>query len=178
MAENTNPQDPQHGHGDSHGHPPPENADVSFERTDVDYFQVSAFGIGLLISTIVVAFGIIGLFNFLTKHENAKNPAPIGNMAREKDKLPPRPHIQPVPGDALPRVQLQDLRASEDQLLTHYGWIDEGKGIVRIPISQAIDMVAAKGLPTKAGAMGGDVGGYRMIPSDASSGRTLEKISQ
>ena len=53
-----------------------------------------------------------------------------------------------------------------------------GKGIVRIPISQAIDMVAAKGLPTKVSAQGSDNGGYRTLPSDASSGRTLEKISQ
>ena len=178
MAENTNPHDPKHGHGDAHGHSPLENPDVSFERTDVDFFQISAFGIGLLISTVVVAFAIIALFNFLGKQEDAKNPPPVGTMASEKSKLPPLPHIQPVPGEALPPMQLKDFRATEEELLTHYGWIDAGKGIVRIPISQAIDMVAAKGLPAKPGAAGGDNGGYRMIPSDASSGRTLEKISQ
>ena len=178
MAETTNPQDPKHGHGENHGHSPLENPDVSFERTDIDFFQISAFGIGLVLATAVVAFAIIALFNFLGKQEDAKNPPPVGVMARGRATLPPEPHIQPVPGEPQPPVQLRELRSTEDEILSNYGWLDAGKGIVRIPISQAIDMVAAKGLPTKVSAQGSDNGGYRTLPSDASSGRTLEKISQ
>ncbi len=42
------------------------------------------------------------------------------------------------------RIELKDLRADEDAILTSYGWIDPNKGIVRIPIDQAIDIVAQK----------------------------------
>ncbi len=83
MADTTNPHDPKHGHS----HDPLENPDVSFERTDVDFFQITAFGIGLLIATVVVAFAIIALFNFFAKHEDAKNPPPIASMMKERPGL-------------------------------------------------------------------------------------------
>ena len=179
MAETTNnPHDPGKGKGDSHGHSPLENPDVSFERTDVDFFQITAFGVGLAIATVVVVFAIIALFNFLSKREDAKNPPPIASMTKDRPSLPPAPHIQPVPGEPSPPEQLKELRETENEILNNYGWIDQAKGIARIPIGQAIDMVAAKGLPSKPSPAGGDNGGFRMIPSDASGGRTLEKISQ
>jgi hypothetical protein len=56
--------------------------------------------------------------------------------------------------------------------------VDPNKGIVRIPIAQAIDIVAQKGLPSKPSPAGMDNEGYRTIPEKSSSGRTLEKISQ
>ena len=77
-----------------------------------------------------------------------------------------------------PRVELKQLHDDEDAILNSYGWVDPKKGIVRIPIDQAIDIVAQKGLPSKPSPAGGENDGYRMIPSDSSSGRTLEKISQ
>jgi hypothetical protein len=184
MAETTNPHDPHHGkggghgHGEGHGQSPNENPDVSYERTDVDFFQITAFGVGLAIATVVVVFAIIALFKFLEKREDAKNPPPIASMMNDRQKLPPEPHIQPVPSESQPPQQLQELRDTEKEILSNYGWIDQSKGIVRIPIAQAIDMVAAKGLPSKPSPAGGDNGGFRVIPSDASSGRTLEKISQ
>ena len=71
-----------------------------------------------------------------------------------------------------------DLHDDEDAILNTYGWVNPNTGTVRIPIDQAIDMVAQKGLPSKPSPAGSDNDGYRMIPSDASGGRTLEKISR
>src|SRR5260370_15670235 len=104
MAESTNPQDPKDGHGG--GHSPLENPDVSYERSNVVSFQITAFGVGLAIATVVVAFAIIALFNFLAKHEDAKNPPAIAGMAKERSALPPAPHIQPEPGEPQPPEQL------------------------------------------------------------------------
>ncbi len=77
-----------------------------------------------------------------------------------------------------PKVELKDLKADEDAILNSYGWINPDKGIVRIPIDEAINIVAQKGLPSKPSPAGLDNDGYRTIPADSSSGRTLEKISQ
>ena len=55
-----------------------------------------------------------------------------------------------------------------DAILDSYGWVDPDKGIVRIPIDQAIDIVAQKGLPSKPSPTGLDNDGYRMIPEDSS----------
>jgi hypothetical protein len=167
MAEHTN--DPHEHKVEEHGH-----AGVAHERRDVNVFQISAFGIGLLLSCIVVVFAMWALFDFWFHREDAKNANnPNAAMMNQRPTLPPEPRLQ-----TQPRVELKDLRADEDAILNSYAWIDPNKGIVRIPIDQAIDMVAKKGLPSKPSPTGLDNDGYRMIPEDSSSGRTLEKISQ
>src|SRR5580658_1557757 len=157
---------------DDHGHEV--NPGVSHERRDVNVFQVSAFGIGLLLSCIVVVFAMWAMFDFFFAREDAKNADnPASLMMKDQNKLPPEPRLQ-----AEPKVELKDLRADEEAILSSYGWVDPNKGIVRIPIDQAIDIVAQKGLPSKPSPAGQDNDGYRMIPEDSSSGRTLEKISR
>jgi hypothetical protein len=99
-------------------------------------------------------------------------------MMAQKQQLPEGPRLQ---GD--PKRELKAMHDDEDALLGSYGWIDQAKGIVRIPIGQAMDMVAAnaaagKGITVKVSPEGGTNDGYRMMPSDASGGVTLEKISQ
>ncbi len=46
---------------------------VSHERRDVNVFQITAFGIGLLLSCIVVVFAMWAMFDFLLHREDAKN---------------------------------------------------------------------------------------------------------
>ena len=155
MAETTNnPHDHKHDHET--------NPQVSFERADVNVFQITGFGIGLVISCLVVVFAMWALFDFLAKRENAKN----------------EPMPQAMSHPVYPRVELQQLHDDEDAILNTYGWVNPNTGTVRIPIDQAIDMVAQKGLPSKPSPAGSDNDGYRMIPADASGGRTLEKISR
>ena len=43
-----------------------------------------------------------------------------------------------------PDSELARLRAREDQLLTTYGWIDRDRRIVRIPIEQAMQIIAQR----------------------------------
>jgi len=159
---------------DENGHGRDANPRVSHERRDVNVFQISAFGIGLLLGCIIVVFAMWAMFDYLYSREAAKTADnAAAAMMKERQKLPPEPRLQ-----ATPKIELKDLRADEDAILNSYGWIDPNKGIVRIPIAQAIDIVAQKGLPSKPGAAGLDNDGYRTIPEDSSSGRTLEKISQ
>jgi hypothetical protein len=167
------PDAEKHG-GEKHGHGHDVNPGVSHERRDVNVFQISAFGIGLLLSCIVVVFAMWAMFDFLYSRENAKNDTnPAALVMKYQNALPPEPRLQ-----AQPTIELKDLRADEDAILNSYGWINPDKGIVRIPIDQAIDMVAQKGLPSKPSPAGLDNDGYRMIPEVSSSGRTREKISQ
>lgn len=169
MAETTNPHEP-HGHD----HSPDVNPGVSHEVRDVNVFQISAFGIGLLLACIVTVFAMWVMFRFLYHREDLKNESnPAAAMMNQQQKLPPEPRLQ-----AEPRVELKDLRADEDAILNSYGWVDPNKGTVRIPIAQAIDIVAQKGLPSKPSPAGMENDGYRTIPEDSSSGRTLEKIAQ
>jgi hypothetical protein len=169
MAEITkNPQGPDEGGHQHHGA-------VSHERRDIDIFRISAFGIGLLLACIVTVFAVWAMFDFLYKREDDKNAriAASAEMLREKNRQPPEPRLQ-----AAPRVELHDMLTDENEILTGYAWVDPDKKIVRIPIEEAMDLMAKRGLPYKASPAGSANDGFRMIPEDSSSGRTLEKISQ
>jgi hypothetical protein len=168
MADSTDPHD-KHGHV----HDPDVNPDVSHETRDVNVFQISAFGIGLLLACIVTVFAMWVMFDFLFKREDQKNASNPAALMMNQRQNPPKPNLQ-----AEPRVELKDLRTDEDTMLHTYGWVDQSKGIVRVPIDQAIDMVVQKGLPSKPSPAGMENDGYRTIPEDSSSGRTLEKIAQ
>jgi hypothetical protein len=43
-------------------------------------------------------------------------------------------------------MDLKEFRASEEAILNNYSWIDPEKGIVRIPVSRAMELVAKEGL--------------------------------
>jgi len=169
MAESTkNPNEK------GHEHDPLINPAVAHERRDVNVFQISAFGIGLLLACIVTAFAMWALFDWFFAREDKKNQSnAAAAMMKERPQLPPEPRLQ-----AQPKVELRDMHSDEDTILNSYGWIDPNKGIVRIPVDQAIDIVSQKGLPSKPSPAGMDNDGYTMIPEDSSSGRTREKISQ
>ncbi len=57
--------------------------------------------------------------------------------------IPPEPRIEVAPYE-----QLQQLKIREDHILTSYAWVDKNAGTVRVPIDRAIDLLAAKGLPS------------------------------
>lgn len=156
-----------------HAHTTPENANVSHERGDADVFTVTKYGIGLAIGVVVVVFMMWGLFDWFYARESEKPVELSSQILRERPTRPPEPRLQ-----ARPKVELKDLRDSEEAALTSYGWINPDTGAVRIPIDQAIDMVAKKGLPSKPSPAGALEDGYRQMPSGSSSGREMEKITQ
>jgi hypothetical protein len=49
-----------------------------------------------------------------------------------------------IPYEHTPVTDLQEMRAGEDRVLKHYGWVDKQHGIVHIPIDQAIELTAAR----------------------------------
>ena len=46
-----------------------------------------------------------------------------------------------------PQLDLAAFRKAEDKELQKLGWVDRGAGIARIPIGEAMKMVAGRGLP-------------------------------
>ncbi len=157
----------------SHHHPhEEENPSVAHERGDADVFTISKYGIGLAISVVIVVFAMWGLFDWFYIRESDKPVEFSPQVLKERPSLPPEPRLQ-----AQPKVELRQLRESEEQHLNGYGWIDPDKGTIRIPIEDAIDMTAKKGLPSAPGAPD-LVRGSRQMPSGSSSGRILEKFAQ
>lgn len=59
-------------------------------------------------------------------------------------KLPIAPQFQTEPVGLT-----QQLNARDAEILTSYAWIDRENGVVRIPIDQAMQLTAERGLPTR-----------------------------
>ena len=157
-------RDPYPDHGISstgHGAPTP-----GYETSDVKVTGIIVFLVSLgvfLIIFFVFCFGMGKVINnALVKHDGPPNmwnavmapPAGRGknlesNAAMEQQQLRamttrfPTPQLQMDDGNQ----DLADMHAREDLLLDHYTWVNRQQGAVRIPIGEAMQIVAQRGLP-------------------------------
>jgi hypothetical protein len=126
--------------------PPPTNPDVRYEKSDAWIGGVLAFGAALFLIGVMVQATVSWLFNDLKEREDRKYPRLPALAAKERPRLPrdldkiPPPRLQKAE-----TVDLAKLRAAEEQLLHSYGWVDRKKGVVRIPIDEAMKMLADPG---------------------------------
>jgi hypothetical protein len=112
---------------------------AGFEETDVNVTAVGKFAVALVIMTVLAMLLLVGVFKYFQSQG--------GGQARSVDpaKVFPQPQLQTTP---IP--DLKAIRAAEEQVLTSYGWVDAQKGVVRIPIARAMDMVVQRGFPVRA----------------------------
>src|SRR3989442_213211 len=116
MAETTK-HDPEHRHGHGHdagAHPREGHGDVSFERSDVSFYQITAFGIGLVIGCMVVVFAMWAMFHFLAKREDNVNAVNPPAMLKDRPTLPPEPRLQGITRPEVPAVELKQMRDDEE----------------------------------------------------------------
>jgi hypothetical protein len=65
---------------------------------------------------------------------------------RERMSLPPEPRLQGVPGHtADPQQDLRDKVAGDVAANESIGWVDKANGIAKIPVSEAMKIIAEKG---------------------------------
>jgi hypothetical protein len=109
---------------------PLRNPGVAIERRDVPITLVAVLAGGLALFCIVSALALMAIY-----------PSALTG-----------PSDAPRNETAAPRLQIHlaaDLaayRAKERRELAGYGWVDRARGIVRIPIEQAMRDVAAAGI--------------------------------
>ncbi|HLK62786.1 MAG TPA: hypothetical protein VKU19_05075 [Bryobacteraceae bacterium] len=109
---------------------------VGHEETDVNPWVVGKFAIGLVFVCVISLAILFGFFRFLLSDEGGKAAGVV--------KEPPKPRLEQTP-----ITDLQAFRMAEDRDLSSYGWVDQQKGIVHVPIDRAIDMLVQKGLPSR-----------------------------
>ena len=102
---------------------------------------MAGFAIGLVLLTAASILFLNGLLRYFESREAVKQASPAGTGI-EARKLPPEPRLQ-----ANAVQDLKQMQAEEDRTLSSYGWVDQHKGVVRIPIGRAIDLLAQRGLP-------------------------------
>src|SRR5262245_46291538 len=122
---------------------PPASTDVGYETTDVNPKTLLMWVAGLacmILLSIVVAWVF---FDVLAGYARRADPQ-ISPLAAAEQGPPPDPKLVPdEPND------LASVREEEEQVLDSYGWIDKDRGLIRIPIARAIELVAKEGLPSR-----------------------------
>jgi hypothetical protein len=111
--------------------PQHDNPLTDYERSDWNLGPVAMVYAGILVLIVICVFVLIAAY-----------PTSLPDVARSKRIDPPGPQLQ-----TNPQADLQRFRAEEDQILHGYHWVDREKGLVRIPIEQAMKAIVASGIP-------------------------------
>jgi hypothetical protein len=121
----------------------PVNSTVAgHELSDLNPRSMALFGAALAVLIGATLLASYALFQFFYAGITRARPLPSPlSYSREPT---PEPRLLVKPGD-----DLKTMRAEESRVLNSYDWIDRDKGIVRIPIERAIEILAQRGLPTR-----------------------------
>jgi hypothetical protein len=115
-----------------------------YEKTDAQAGPTYRAGLYILGTMVLTALVVVPMYRFLGRRETA---------AQEKGATVLKADPNAVPS-AFPRLVANEpavlaaYRAQEDEFLASYGWVEKDKGIARMPIAEAMKIVAERGLPT------------------------------
>jgi hypothetical protein len=151
---------------------------VMHEESDINLRAVVTFGVALGVALMCIGVLVLGVFHFFYAREAANKRSDLPLAAEEHGKLPPEPRLEGFPLDN-PSHSVGPLRpgsaavqvVNEEDQLRQYGWVDEKAGVVRIPVEQAMKLLANK-LPARPSSDSPHEGDKDLdAPSAASSGR-------
>jgi hypothetical protein len=108
-----------------------DNPDTAFEPSDWSVGPVALVYVGILVLLVISSLVII-----------AGYPGALSDVDRTLRIAPPGPRLQTDPQNEMKR-----LRAEEEKWLNSYHWVDRQKGIVGIPIEEAMKKLARTGAP-------------------------------
>jgi hypothetical protein len=114
-----------------------------YERRGVNVSMVLFASLAMIVLGLLIHLTVTGLFDVFRNRAAAKDVMPTAIMLGQPKKLPPEPRLQ---SDEI--GDLDKLHQNEDAILQSYGWVDRNAGIVRIPVDRALELVAARGLPS------------------------------
>jgi hypothetical protein len=136
------------------------NPETHHEESDVPvrplWWALVLFVIFAAVTHAVLYF----MYEAMVKAEQKRMDPPQTAVARPANASVPQkqPLLQPFPTvpatettataaypyQNTPVTDMQAMRANEDRVLKHYSWVDKQRGVVRIPIEEAKELMAAK----------------------------------
>ena len=142
----TKTHDSGHGAGDA-----PFHRDVTFEPRDINVATVAKQLIYLAITIVISLLVCVPILKVLTNMaaENDTPMAPVRAQMSQADRaeksLPPEPRLQGVPGHVTdPQQDLRDKIKADTEANESTGWADQSKGIAKIPVKDAMKIIAEK----------------------------------
>lgn len=116
-----------------------ENEQRGHETRDVHFYSLLSLGAVLAVIVTLCSWLAFGLYQYFQRYpEKVPLPTPLAGS---------RPIYTGPKLQTQAQHDLKEWRNKENEILSSYGWIDPEKGIVRIPISRAMELIDRKGLP-------------------------------
>ncbi len=110
------------------------------EQTDLSV-RTLFFGLAVLtVGTVLAVWGMAVMFGVLDARA-VERAAPRSPLVEPVVK-PPEPRLENSPREVRDRIDA--LREMQE---TTYTWLDRQAGVARIPVSRAMEILAARGLP-------------------------------
>jgi hypothetical protein len=125
----------------------------AYEHEDLKPRGPFYFMAGLTVIGIVLYLIVFGMYRFLDDYTKTHQP-PLSPMATaETDtRLVTHSDIRTFPEPRLEeneRTELRSYSEEEQDRLSTYDWVDRSKGVVRIPIDRAMELIVQRGLPVR-----------------------------
>ncbi len=100
------------------------------------------FLITIALVCVIAGALMLGYYGFLKKNLESKDPPALPVATTGLRELPPEPRLQ-----TNPHADLRAMHAEEDSVLESYGWEEESARVARLPIEEAMKLVARDGVP-------------------------------
>ena len=132
------------------------NPGVMHESSDANARAIYLFGFWLAMLGLICALatygGLRAMEHFADKADKERVAAnPMVPAARATMPVAAAAHEFPTPQLQINDVsEMKEEVAEETGKLTHYQWVDQSQGVVRIPIDRAMQLVLQRGLPARA----------------------------
>ena len=128
------------------------NPETHHEESDVPIRPLFIAVVIFIVFAFVTHFAIAAMYKSFVKSERKRMDPPQTQVARPADASVPQnqPLLEPFPRPEIapqqdtPVTHLEQLRRTEHEKLTTYGWVDKQRGIARIPIDVAKDRLVAR----------------------------------
>src|SRR5688572_22008100 len=147
---------------------------AGYEHTDAHVWIIVKFLAWLLVSAVIIHAGLGVLYQLMIDRAMEVGEQQYPLAAGQEQRLPPTPRLQQFPHN-----ELYEFRVGEEDLLRNYGWMNKNTGVVHIPIDEAMRLAVERGLVrSRAEDAAATPVTPGLMPSDASSGRTMERRRQ
>jgi hypothetical protein len=139
----------EHHHTSQPGDPPPTNADVAFESSDIDTRTILSYLLYLALSVAAAFLASVFIFKFMSRMA-ADSDTPMAPVHKGVGAtMPPEPRLQGIPGHTTdPQLDLRNKREADEAENEKLVWRkDKPAGTAQIPVDEAMKIIVSKGFP-------------------------------
>lgn len=105
------------------------------------------FALWMVVAAVVIYASLWGMFKYFDWQAALADPAANPLLVGEKPPSTPAARFPEPRLQANAAADLVQIQSAEEEKLDTYGWVDRPAGITRMPVEQAMRLIAEHGVP-------------------------------